>query len=129
MPDLSNGYTIEAWVCPAPMDGAIRLYPQPNYGGKPVRLKEGLYRSMAGDYLPQLGSASLPEDIAAVFFSEADFQGESFAVRQDLPQAPAGQQQIGSVVVLDRSHRRQNHVVLFAQAGYQGKAQVLSCPL
>ncbi|MBK7200704.1 LamG-like jellyroll fold domain-containing protein [Candidatus Amarolinea dominans] len=128
MPDLSNGYTIEAWVCPAPMDGAIRLYPQPNYGGKPVRLKEGLYRSMAGDYLPQLGSASLPEDIAAVFFSEADFQGESFAVRQDLPQAPAGQQQIGSVVVLDRSHRRQNHVVLFAQAGYQGKAQVLILP-
>ncbi|MFZ1239307.1 MAG: hypothetical protein WAV66_08160, partial [Anaerolineae bacterium] len=128
MPDLSNGYTIEAWVCPAPMDGAIRLYPQPNYGGKPVRLKEGLYRSMAGDYLPQLGSASLPEDIAAVFFSEADFQGESFAVRQDLPQAPAGQQQIGSVVVLDRSHRRQNHVVLFAQAGYQGKAQMLILP-
>lgn len=128
MPDLSNGYTIEAWVCPAPMDGAIRLYPQPNYGGKPVRLKEGLYRSMAGDYLPQLGSASLPEDIEAIFFSEADFQGESFAVRQDLPQAPAGQQQIGSVVVLDRSHRRQNHVVLFAQAGYQGKAQVLILP-
>lgn len=55
LPDLSNGFTIEAWVCPAPMDGAVRLYPQPGYGGKPVRLKEGLYRSIAGDYLPQFG--------------------------------------------------------------------------
>ena len=128
LPDLSNGFTIEAWVCPAPMDGAVRLYPQPGYGGKPVRLKEGLYRSIAGDYLPQFGSASLPEAMEAVFFSEPDFQGESLAIRQDLPQAPEGQQQIGSAVVLDRSHRRQNHVVLFEQPGYQGKAEVLVLP-
>lgn len=128
LPDLSNGFTIAAWVCPAPMDGAVRLYPQPGYGGKPVRLKEGLYRSIAGDYLPQFGSASLPEAMEAVFFSEPDFQGDSLAIRQDLPQAPEGHQKIGSAVVLDRSHRRQNHVVLFEQAGYQGKAEVLILP-
>lgn len=128
LPDLSNGFTIEAWVCPAPMDGAVRLYPQPGYGGKPVRLKEGLYRSIAGDYLPQFGSASLPEAMEAVFFSEPDFQGDALAIRQDLPQAPDGHQKIGSAVVLDRSHRRQNHVVLFEQAGYQGRAEVLLLP-
>lgn len=128
MPDLTHGFTIEAWVRPAPMDGAVRLYPQPGYGGAPVRLKEGLYRRMAADHLPQLGSACLPEDMEAVFFSEPDFQGDALAVRQDLPQAPDSHQQIGSVVVLDHSHRRQNHVVLFAQAGYQGQAEALVLP-
>lgn len=128
MPDLTHGFTMEAWVRPAPMDQSVRLYPQPGYGGAPVRLKEGLYRRMAADHLPQLGSACLPEDMEAVFFSEPDFQGDALAMRQDLPQAPDSHAKIGSVVVLDRSHRRQNHVVLFSQAGYQGKADVLILP-
>ncbi len=128
MPDMSKGFTIEAWVCPAPMDRAVRLYPEPGYGGKPVRLKEGLHRNMAEDYLPQLGSACLPEAMEAVIFSRPDFQGESLTVRQDLPQAPDSPRKIGSVVVLDRSHRRQNHVVLFDLADYKGKTKVLILP-
>ncbi|MFN8440117.1 MAG: LamG-like jellyroll fold domain-containing protein [Caldilineaceae bacterium] len=128
MPDLSNGFTLEAWVCPAPMDRAARLYPQSGYAGPPVRLKAGLYKQLAADHLPRLGSACLPEKMEAVFFPEPNFQGETLASRHDLPQIADAQQQIGSLIVLDRSHRRQNFVVLFEQANYAGRAAVLLLP-
>ncbi|MBK6929672.1 MAG: hypothetical protein IPH12_01975 [Saprospirales bacterium] len=125
---LSGGFTLEAWVCPAPMDNAARLYPEKGYDGNVVRLKPGLYRDLADEHLPTLGSACLPEDIEAVFFTEPDFRGEALAQRDDLHEVPEKHRQIGSAVILDRAHRRQNHVVLFEEAGYQGEAEVLILP-
>ena len=126
--DISNQFTLEAWVCPAPMDRAARLYPESGYNGQPVRLKPGLYRNIADEHLPSLGSACLPEEIEAVFFTEPDFKGEALAQRDDLHEAPDSHRQIGSVVVLDRSHRRQNCAVLFEQERFQGSAEVLTLP-
>ena len=125
---LSGSFTIEAWVCPASMDRAALLYPEKGYEGNVVRLKPGLYRNMVDEHLPSLGSADLPDFIEAVFFTEPNFNGIALAQREDLADIPAEHQKIGSVVVLDRSHGRQNHVVLFEGIGFTGRAQLLVLP-
>jgi len=122
------GLTLEAWVRLAPLDNSARLYPLTAYDGRPYVLRAGQYATLAPDLLPQLGSVCLPEDVEIVLFSRPHFGGDVFAIRDDVPQVPDAYQTVGSAVVIDRGHRRQESVVLFASPGFGGAAQVLALP-
>lgn len=115
-------------MCPAAMTRSALLYAEKGYAGNPVRLKPGLYRNISDEYLSGLGSVDLPDAIEAVFFTEPDFQGEALAQRDDLAEVPDVHQKIGSLVVLDRSHYRQNYIILFEEPGFKGRAQLLVLP-
>lgn len=127
-PDMkANGFCLEAWVQCARRDNAARLYSAKNYEGHPLRLKPGDYSQIDNKLLPQLASVDLPEGIEVVFFSEPYFKGSTLVLRDDEPEIGT-EFSIGSVVILDRRHRNQSHVILFGEENYQGAAQLLLVP-
>ncbi|MCB0635952.1 MAG: hypothetical protein KDC54_05020, partial [Lewinella sp.] len=144
-PDIDQtGFCLEGWVNFAPMDDRARVYPEANYTGKPLLLKPGVYPKLAGKHFRELrmgdkpitedsvtvtlASLDLPEGVEAVFFSAPNFGGEAYPYRDDEHTIAGGEKKIASALVLDRRHRQQSHVVLFAQPAYGGQAQVLQVP-
>jgi hypothetical protein len=126
--DLSNEFTLEAWVRLGHADKSTRLYPQANFIGQSVRLQAGAIAHLQAHHLPQLGSVDLPPGIEVVFFTEPNFRGEALALKGDIHNVISEFEQVQSAVVLDRSHRRQSHAILFEKANFEGRALVLTLP-
>lgn len=123
--DPAAGFTLEAWFKVAPVDRNIRLYEEANYGGRVLQLPAEAYRALAARHFDTIGSVCLPLGMEAVFFSQPDFGGNAWVVRADCPVVSPAQRQAGSLVVVDRFHRRQSHVVLFEEQNFQGRAALL----
>jgi len=143
-----TGFCIEGWVKIAPMDNRARLFLKENYEGAPLRLEPGIYPRLEFEQfsdadaddsitdkkaIPSVGSIDLPEGVEAVFFSETNFRGKAYPYRDDISRVTLSKRTVGSVLILDRRHRKQSHVVLFEKemtdiTRYSGKGQVLQIP-
>ena len=121
---LSRGFTIEAWVCPAPLDRRVRIYPTENYQGDAYTLAAGRWDDFGTSIGVSIGSVEVPPGFQVVFFANPSCVGDALPLREDAPSVSTSWS-ARSALVIDLRASRQEHAVLFEEAQFSGRARAV----